>query len=179
MKNRSKPALWLSFAVFVGVWAWLAVTADAELPGHFDGSGTVTRWDSKWSFLLPMAGVGVAATAVFAGAGRLIARVPGHAINLPSQGAHRYWTSPANRGELNRRTSEDLEWIGAATLMLLAWMTGVSGSTTGDSTSGWALAVPTALYLVVVLGRCVYLVGGPRYRVPRERPMSEQPESPV
>lgn len=55
-------------------------------------------------------------------------------------------------------------------MVLLAWMMGVSGQTTGDSVSAWALGLPTALYLVVVLGYCVYAMAGPRYRVPSDQP---------
>lgn len=168
-QTRARPMLWIAFAVFVGVWVWVAVTAAADVPGHFDASGAVTRWDSKWSFLLPIGGIGVALTAVFAGARWLLPRVPGHAINLPNRSAHQFWTSPAHRGEFDRRIAEDLEWLGAATLLLLAWMMGVSGTTTGDSASGWALGVPTVLYLAGVLGYCAYMIWGPRYRVPGER----------
>lgn len=161
--------LWLAFAVFTGVWMWLAVTAGPEVPGHFDGSGEVTRWDSKWSFLLPIGGVAAAVTAVFAAARRLLPRISGRAINLPNRAAHRYWTSPANRGEFDRRVAEDLEWIGAATLLLLAWMMGVSGQTTGTGVSSWALVVPTVLYLAGVLGYCAHMVAGARYRVPGDQ----------
>lgn len=170
VKIGSRAALWVAFAIFAGIWVWLAVTADAQVPGHFDGSGTVTRWDSKWSFLLPIGGIGVAVTALFAGARWLFPRISAQAINLPNPRAHKYWTSPANRGELDRRLSEDLEWAGVATMVLLAWMMGVSGQTTGDSVSAWALGLPTALYLVVVLGYCVYAMAGPRYRVPSDQP---------
>lgn len=164
--SSSRAVLWGAFAVFAAVWVWLAVTAAAEVPGHFDGSGTVTRWDSKWSFLLPIGGVAIAVTALFAGMRWLFPRVPGHAINLPSRRAHEYWTSPAHRPELDRKLSEDLEWMGAATLLLLAWMMGVSGTTTGDGVSGWLLVTPTALYLAAVLGYCGFMIAGPRYRVP-------------
>lgn len=164
---RSRTVLWLACTVFAAVWIWVAATAGAELPGQFDASGTVTRWDSTWSFLGPIGGIAVALAVTVAGVRPLIRRVPAHAINLPSRTAHRYWIDPVNRGEFDRRIAEDVEWIGAATMALLAWITAVSGLTTADSVSVWVLAVPTVLYLAGALGYCVFMIRGPRYRVPR------------
>lgn len=81
---------------------------------------------------------------------------------------HDYWTAPENRPTLNRKMAEDLDWMGAATALLLAWIVGVSGSTVGDSVSVWVLAVPTTLYLLAILAYVVFIIKGGRYRVPKD-----------
>jgi hypothetical protein len=167
MKAMSRTVLWLAFGIFAIAWMWVAATAGDEIPGQFGSSGEVTRQDSKWSFLGPIGGIGIGFTLAAAAARVLIPRVPRHAINLPNQNAHRYWTDPINRAEFDRRISEDLEWLGTATVLLLAAMTAVAGTVTADSVSVWLLAVPTALYLIGVLGYCGSMIWGGRYRVPQ------------
>ena len=161
----SRAALLLSTLVFIAALIWVAVTAGDRVPAHFDGSGQVDRMESKLSFLLTMGGIGFAIIGLFASIGWWFPKVPGSMVNLPSRTMHEYWTAAENRPELNRKMAEDLEWIGAATALLFAWITGVAGATTGDSVGVWVLAVPTALYLLAVLGYVVFVVKGGRYRV--------------
>ncbi|MGA9870935.1 MAG: hypothetical protein WBQ44_07325 [Rhodococcus sp. (in: high G+C Gram-positive bacteria)] len=165
-RSGSQLAIWVACSLFAASLVWLATTAGDTVPAHFDGSGSVTRTDSTSSFLLSMGLTALALTALFAGARVLLPRLPGGAVNLPSRDAHAYWTAPENRAEFDRRMSEDLEWIGAATLLLLTWFTLVSG-TAEVAVSVWALAVPTVAYIAALLGYAVYAVRGGRYRVPR------------
>ena len=164
----SRAALLLSSLVFIGAMVWVAVTAGNELPAHFTGSGRVDRVESKSSFLLTTGGIGFALIGFFATIGWWLPKVQAQLVKLPSRRMHEYWTSPKNRPELNRKMAEDLEWIGAATALLLAWIVGVSGTTVGDSVSVWVLAVPTTLYLLIVLGYVVFMIKGGRYRIPKD-----------
>lgn len=165
-QHGSRIALWLAFAVFGTVWIWVAATAGDQLPARFDNSGAVMNRDSTWSFLVVIGGIGVAFTLASAVAPALISRVPAHAISLPSPAAHRYWTDPANRAEFDRKIGADIQAIVGATVLLLAWVLAVSGSTTGDAVSAGVLDAPIIAYLVGILGYCAYLARGARYRVP-------------
>jgi hypothetical protein len=159
--------MWIAYALCAGVWIWVAVAADDEVAGHFDMSGNVTRWDTKWSFLGVLGGVILVLGVLCALARRLIGRVPGQMVNLPGRSAHDYWTAPENRPDFDRKMSADLEWLGAATALLIAWIVGVAGSATDDGVDVWILAAPTVLYVVAVLAYTAYVVWGGRYRVPR------------
>ncbi|WP_415977066.1 hypothetical protein [Rhodococcus sp. 077-4] len=164
----SRAALLLSTLVFVGVLIWVAVTAGDVLPAHFTASGQVDRVETKSSFLLTTGGIGLVLIGFFASVGWWLPRLPAQLVNLPSRRMHDYWTASENRPALNRKMAEDLDWMGAATALLLAWIVGVSGRTVGHSVSAWVLAVPTALYLLAILGYTVFIIKGGRYRVPKD-----------
>jgi hypothetical protein len=68
--------------------------------------------------------IGFAMIGLFASIGWWLPKVPASMVNLPSRKMHEYWTAAENRPELNRKMAEDLEWIGAATALLFAWITG-------------------------------------------------------
>ena len=164
----SRAALLLSSLVFIGALVWVAVTADNEIPAHFDGAGHVTRMDSKVSFLLTTGGIGFVLIGMFASVGWWLPKLPAQMVNLPSRRLHEYWTSPENRPELNRKMSEDLDWIGVFSALLLAWMCVVAGSTTGASANVWMFVVPTVLYVVAILGYAAFVFSGGRYRIPKD-----------
>ncbi len=164
----SRVALSFTTLVFVGALMWVAVTAGDVLPAHFTGSGRVDRVESKSSFLLTTGGIGFALIGFFATIRWWLPKVPAQLVNLPSRRMHEYWTTPEHRPELNRKMAEDLRWIGSATALLFAWIVVVSGTATGDSVSVWVLAVPTAIYLLGVLGYVVFMIRGARYRIPTE-----------
>jgi len=164
----SRAALLLSSLVFIGVLVWVAVTAGDEIPAHFDGSGQVDRMDSKLSFLLTMGGTGFVMIGLFVSVGWWLPKVPAQLVNLPSRRLHEYWTAPENRPELNRKISDDLDWIGVASALLFAWICVVAGTTTGASVSAWVFVVPTVLYVVVILGYAAFAFMGSRYRIPKD-----------
>ncbi len=164
----SRAALLLSSLVFIGALAWVALTAGDEVPAHFDGSGQVDRMDSRLSFLLTMGGTGFVMIGLFVSVGRWLPKLPAQMVNLPSRRLHEYWTSSENRPELNRKMSEDLEWIGAVTALLFAWICVVAGTTTDASVSVWVFAVPTVLYVVSILGYAAFVFKGGRYRIPKD-----------
>lgn len=121
---KSLAALALTAVVFVAVWVLVASVGDRWVPARFDMSGSVTRWESKWAFLSTIGAIGAALLAIFLVAPPLVRRVPARAVNLPSRKAHEFWTNPAHRPEFDRRVAEDVEWLGTATLLLLAWFYG-------------------------------------------------------
>lgn len=166
---RSRIALLLSSLLFLASLVWVAMTADDQLPAHFTADGTVDRTESKTSFLVTMGGIGFALILMFGSARWWIGRIPGHLVNMPSAQAHAYWTSPERRPEFDRKISEDLEWIGGATTLLLTWMVVVAGLTTGDSLSAWVFALPTGVFMASVFGYVIYVIKGSRYRVPKGR----------
>jgi hypothetical protein len=174
-RHASRTAFWASCLVFVLSLVFVAATSDGDVPAHFDGSGVVTRTESPWSFVATMAGVGLALGVLFAGARRWIRYIPAQMINLPDPRAHRYWTHPAQRATFDHMIAEDLEWIGAATIALLTWMTVVAGTTGSDdgSVSTWVLAAPTVAYVLGIAGYAMYVIRGGKYRVPEDdRPPS-------
>jgi hypothetical protein len=164
----SRAALLLSSLVFVGSLVWVAVTAGTEIPAHFDGSGQVDRMDSKLSFLLTMGGTGFLLIGLFASVGWWLPKLPAQMVNLPSRRLHEYWTSAEKRPELNRKMAEDLDWIGVASALLMSWIGVVAGTVTGESVSVWLFAVPTALYVIAILGYAVHVFKGGRYRIPND-----------
>ncbi|MGV8875198.1 MAG: hypothetical protein ACOH2Q_21890 [Rhodococcus sp. (in: high G+C Gram-positive bacteria)] len=163
----SRASLLLSTLVFIGSLVWVAVTAGDEIPAHFDGSGQVDRMESKASFLLTTGGIGVVLIGFLGSVGWWLPKVPAQMVNLPSRHMHEYWTADENRPELNRKMAEDLDLIAAATALLLSWFVLLSGATTGTAVGAWFLVVPTALYLLIVLGYVVFMIKGGRYRIPK------------
>ena len=157
----------VSVILFFAVLGFVGVVAGDEVPAHFDGSGNVTRMESTAPFLLVTGGIGLAIALLFGTARRWIPKVPAQLINMPSVKTHDYWTAPEQRPQLDRMIAEDLEWVGAATMVLIAWVAAVSGTTTGKSVGVWMLVVPTVLYTVGVVGYVVFVISSGRYRVPK------------
>ena len=166
--SAQRWAFVLATAVFASVWVAVAVAGPARIAGHLDAAGEVTRWDSKWVVLAGLGAVGLLFVVVFGFSGRLLARLPARAINLPGRRRKDYWMRAENRPEFNRLMAEDLELIGAATMMLLAWLlaaTTVFSASGETSMNGWAFAVPLVVYVVASMGYATYIAVGARYRV--------------
>lgn len=158
----------LAAAVFASVWVAVAVAGPARIAGHIDAAGEVTRWDSKWVVLAGLGAVGLLFVVIFGFSGPLLARLPARAINLPGRRRKEYWMRAAHRAEFNRLMAEDLELIGAATMLLLAWLLAATTlfSASGEaSMNGWAFAVPLVVYVLALIGYTVYIAVGARYRV--------------
>ncbi|NIL81678.1 hypothetical protein [Rhodococcoides kroppenstedtii] len=159
----SRRALWLSVVVLAATALWAVSTADGPVALRVDGSGAVTRVGSVWTLVGVLGGGGGALAATFLSAHRFLPRVPARLINLPSAEAHAFWTAPENREELHRLLAEDLEWIGAATVVLFSWSMAVC-VTAESSVPVWVLVVPVVAYTIAVLGYSVHLMRGGRYR---------------
>lgn len=138
-----------------------------RVPGQFDTSGEVHRWDSTAYFLGGMCGIAALFLAVFGGARWYIPKVPASAINLPSRSAHAYWTAAEQREAFNDIVASGLEAAGAAMIMVIATGVVLSGLTaTGTIVpGGWVLAAVLVFGLATVLGSCVYVFA--RTRAPR------------
>ncbi|MFE0750471.1 DUF1648 domain-containing protein [Gordonia sp. NPDC058843] len=166
--SAQRWAFVIAAAVFVSVWVAVAVAGPDRIAGHVDAAGEVTRWDSKWVVLAGLGAVGLLFVVIFGFSGALLARLPARAINLPGRRRKEYWMRPAHRTEFNRLMAEDLELIGAATMVLLAWLlaaTTIFSATGETSMNGWAFAVPLVIYVVALVGYTVYIAAGARYRV--------------
>lgn len=159
----ARIALWVSIALFVAVCVTVLLTADGDVPAHVSADGSVNRWESPAVFIGIIGGIGLGVGILFLVLPLLVARVPAWMINLPNAQAHAYWTAPENRPAFERLLVADTDAIGAATLLLIAWCTGATGLAAGD-VGPWVIAVPTAIYLVVVLVICMRMAIGPRYR---------------
>ncbi|MBY6365476.1 hypothetical protein [Rhodococcoides corynebacterioides] len=159
----SRRALWLSVALLIATAVWAVATTDGPVALRVDASGEVTRVGSVWTLVGVLGGIGGVLAATFLGAQRFLPHLPARLINLPSAEAHAFWTAPENRNELHRLLAEDLEWIGAATLVLFSWLTAVC-VTAENSVAAWALVVPVVAYTIAVLGYSVHLMRGGRYR---------------
>ncbi|MBY6364729.1 hypothetical protein [Rhodococcoides corynebacterioides] len=159
----SRRALWLSVAVLVATVLWALATTNGPVALRVDASGAVTRVGSVWTLVGVLGGIGALLAATFLGAHRFLPHLPARLINLPSAEAHAFWTAPENRRELHRLLAEDLEWIGAATLVLFSWLMAVC-VTAENSVAVWVFVVPVVAYVIAVLGYSVYVMRGGRYR---------------
>lgn len=146
----SRSALWFTIFASALAWTWVAVTTGG--------------WANKWVLLAVLGVVGVVIAGLFLSWRRSIPRVPDRWIWTTRPEHREYWTAPGNRAEFARRIVADLEWIGAATLLLLTVLVLVIGSATGTPEQPWALALPIALFVAGIIGLGVSMVVGPRYR---------------
>lgn len=146
----ARIALWAAIAVFVVAWIWVALAA-----------GT---WNDKWVFLSVVIVIGALLSVLFLGSRRFAPRLPTKWFRVSDPHAREYWSTPDHRGEFNRRISADLEWIGAATMLFLSAILLAFGSDSGAPAHNWTLIIPVAVFVIVVLGYCSYMIFGPRYR---------------
>lgn len=151
---------------FGGAVVWMLSLGLERVPGQYDTSGGVHRWDSTAYFLGGMCGVAALFLAMFGGARWFISRVPASRINLPSRSAHAYWTAAERREAFNDVFASGLEAAGAAMIMMFATIVVLSGLTaTGTIVPGWVLAAVVVFFLAAVLGSFVYIFA--RTRVPK------------
>jgi hypothetical protein len=86
------------------------------LASHFDGAGQPNGVQSREGFFGLSVGILVLTVIVMGGLGVLLRRLPSHWFNLP----HRdYWLSPERREETIGYIGGQMEWFGAASLLLM------------------------------------------------------------
>ncbi len=156
------------------VWQW--VSLPERVPVKMGFGGVVERWGSKTEHLLTMTGATVLIGALFLLMTPLLLKLPAAMVNIP----HReYWLVPQRRPELARRIGDEMNVIGAATLLLVL----AAGLQTGyAATRGHGFAydwVVLAVYLAFTIGWAIRLATSSRYRPPPGwRPGSDAPGSP-
>ena len=146
----SRNAMWFTILAFAVAWAWIAVTTPA--------------WGDKWVFLAVLGAAAAVIAGLFLSWNRVIPRVSDRWIWTRSPEQRDYWTAPGNRAEFSRRLVADLEWIGAATLVLFTVLVLVVGSADGAPAQPWSLVLPIALFAAAIVGLLLYMTVGPRYR---------------
>ncbi|MGH9335094.1 MAG: DUF1648 domain-containing protein, partial [Vicinamibacteria bacterium] len=90
-----------------------------EVASHFDGRGNPDGYQSRDGFFGMSAAMLVLAVGLFGGLGAIFRRIPSKWFNLP----HRdYWLAPERREETLDFITGQLEWYGAATLLLFLFV---------------------------------------------------------
>ena len=155
------------WAVVVGYFAligWQALTLPDRVPGQLDFGGEVSRWGTRTGHVLLGLFVGVLLVALFS----LIPRIAFKntaLLNLPHKD---YWTKPENLPTAQRMLRNDLNWLGALTLAFVGyamWTVGVAAGT--KPLPSWMFVAATSGFLAVVIGYAIWMIVGPRWRLPR------------
>lgn len=128
-----------------------------RVASHFDGAGQADGWSSKSEFLITnlvlVAGIGL----LFLGIAALLDKVPNAWINLPNKD---YWLAPDRRAATLDVIQRQMEWLGAATVVLLLGITQltIEANLTGRPALGevfWVLFGGYMLFMAVWLVRFV------------------------
>lgn len=154
----------MAFAIFLAAVILVYLAAPEQVAAHRDTAGEVTRTESRERFALIMGAIGFGLWLLFAFGHRLLARAPAWALNVPHP---QYWASPEGRPQLARLLRQDLGWIGVMTLALMTPLTLVVAMSEGPVRM-WPIWVGLSFYLVAMLGYCLWMATGGRYRPPPE-----------
>jgi hypothetical protein len=130
------------------------------MASHFDGAGRPNGHQSKDGFFLLSGAMLVLTVVLFGGIGPLFRKIPVKWFSLP----HRdYWLSPERREATLDFMVRQMEWFGAASLLLLililreALAANLSPEPVLDSTSAWwwlgLYFLYTTIWLVRFLAR--------------------------
>ena len=155
-------------AACAAAWTWSAVRLPERVPVHFGGGGAPDSWSSRTGALWTTAALGIGIALLFAGLAQLLRRLPADALNVPHPG---YWKRPERVDRLRELLAEDMRWIGAATLLLLAavQVLVVRAAGMADPRLDWWTVAVVVLHVGVVAGRVVWM-STRRYAVPRSAP---------
>lgn len=147
------------------VLAIVAPGLPERVPMHFSGSGAVDRWGSRSEALWTFGLVGGGLLALFLVLALVAPRLPMQFVNLPAASKEWWTATPEREAELRRRLGTDLGLVGAATVLLISATTidTAWAARREDPALGWLFFVSLAVYLVLVIGWCVYTVTS-RYR---------------
>ncbi|MGY1722991.1 DUF1648 domain-containing protein [Blastococcus sp. SYSU DS0533] len=145
-------------------WGWSLVRLPDRVPVHFGGAGDPDRWVGRAEALWTSGLLAVGMALLFAGLVRLVHRAPAHLFNVPPP---EHWKRPEHLPHLRALVADDLWWIGAWTLLLIAAVQVLvvrAAQLADPRLDGWAFAV-LGLYLLAVLGRVGWMLTR-RYAVP-------------
>ncbi|MCA0144665.1 DUF1648 domain-containing protein [Blastococcus sp. LR1] len=150
--------------LFAAVWLWSLGRLPERVPTHFGGSGEADAWSSRAVALGTFGVIGLGTAALFAGLVWFVGRVPAEHVNVPHP---EYWKQPEHLDRLRRLLAEDMWWLGASTLLLLAavQLLLVRAAALEEPRLGpWAV-VALGTYLLVLGGRLAWMFTR-RYAVP-------------
>ncbi|RBY94160.1 hypothetical protein DQ244_02035 [Blastococcus sp. TBT05-19] len=151
-------------ALFAAAWGWAFVRLPERVPTHFGAGGEADAWSSRSAALWTFAALGLGTAALFAGLVRFLERIGVEHLTIPNP---EHWKQPEHLGRLRRLLAEDMWWLGAATLVLLAVVQVLVVRAAGmdDPDLGPEGPVLIGLYAAVVIARTVWVVRR-RYAVP-------------
>lgn len=153
-----------SVALYAVVWAWSWSRLPERVPTHFDAGGEPDDWSSRAAALGISGLLGFGTALLFLAIVWAVPRVGVQFVNVPNP---QYWKRPENLARMRVLAVEDLWWLGAWTMLLLAavvWLV-VRAATAEDPALGlWPLVLVVG-YLVAVLGRVAWTYTR-RYAVP-------------
>ena len=157
---------WLTLAagaaVYAAALAWAAGRLPPDgVPMHFGAGGAADGFGSRGAALTAMVLVGAGLLALGAGLVLLIHRGPLESVNLP----HReHWLTEERRPRLRRMLGVDMAVLIGGTLAYLSIIpvsTALAAAAPDRAVAPAALWTPTAVYLLGVLARVVWMA---RYR---------------
>lgn len=118
---------------------------------HFDGAGAADGWSSRTEFTVMSLAMALGMGLIFLGTTAWLDRIPNAWINLPHK---EYWLAPERRTATLDAFAREMEWLGAATLVLLLGITQltIEANLTGSGSLGngfWLLFGSYMLYVVI------------------------------
>ncbi len=134
---------------------------------HFDGQGFADGWSSRtefyWTTLAMIIGTGLLSLGII----WLVSRIPAAHINLPNKD---YWLAPERRVATLDVMGRHMEWLAAATLVLLLGITQltIEANLTGSGTLGDAFWWLFGGYMLFVVGWLVRFLRQFYVAVPRQ-----------
>jgi uncharacterized membrane protein len=118
--HARKVPLGLSLFFVLALLLRLALCFDglpALMATHFDLGGKPNGFQERSGFVWTSVLVSVFMLALFAALPALLVHIPDRFLNLPNKD---YWLAPARRAETFGRLSAHIDWLGCATVGLLA-----------------------------------------------------------
>ena len=157
-----RTALAITTAGFVVLLLWQGLTLPEAVPGHVGPGGEVTRWSTRVAHLVTGGITGATTALIFWAGPGLVGKLPREFVNLPHKD---YWFAPENEARAVRMLTNDLAWVGAATMSLLTWAFWEVGQIArGEQTSPLWAGVVIGAYLVGVIAWAVWINVGPRWK---------------
>lgn len=138
-----------------------------RIASHFDVAGQADGWSSKSAFLLSNLALIAGLALIFLSFPSWLGKIPNARINLPNKD---YWLAPGRRAATLQTIQRQMEWLGAATLVLFLGVAQLSieANLTGRPTLGPAPWVLSGCYLLAMTVWLVRFIRWAYARPPRE-----------
>jgi uncharacterized membrane protein len=163
---KARAVFLVAAATCAAVWLWSAPRLPERVPVHFSGGGSPDSWSSRAAALWTFGLLGVGTGLLFVGLVWFVGRVPAQQINVPRPD---YWKQPEHLGRMRRLLAEDMLWLGAWTLLLLAvvQVLVVRAAGMAEPRLGPEGFAAIGIYLLVVVARTAWALTR-RYAVPTD-----------